>query len=396
MHLHGGSKMSNKRMVWIVAGVILLLGILISSVLSNQKQPMRRRPAARPKTVEVVMVKNGDIPTEVVMTGPLTAYDKVELYAEVSGVCLYTETRFKEGVRYQKEDVLIQMDDRVYKNNVLAQKSSLLNQITLLLPDLSIDFPESARRWEVYLDGFDLGQPLAPLPDVSSDQERYYIASRNIYNLYYSVKSMEETLAKYTLRAPFDGVVTEANINPGTLIRVGQKLGEFTNTELLEMEAAVNVRDAERLRVGQVVTLKSDVVPGAFEGSIVRINPVIDRSTMTSRVYIHTRDSRLTDGMYLTARVEAAPIRDAIAVLKDLVSEGRLFTVVDSTLVSTPVSVVAEMGDRVVVRGLADGAQILGEAWVEAREGARLPGATQSPQGIDDGAPESSADGGGR
>ena len=379
--------MWQKYKIWFIAGGILVVGILINNVLSNQKEPIRRRPAARPKAIAVVAVENSDIPTEVVMTGPVTAYDKVELYAEVSGVCLHTDTRFKEGVRYEKGDVLIQMDDRVYKNNVLAQKSSLLNQITLLLPDLSIDFPESAKRWETYLSGFHLGEPLASLPEAASDQERYYIASRNIYNLYYSVKSMEETLAKYTLRAPFDGVVIEANINPGTLVRMGQKLGAFTNTALLEMEAAVNVRDADRLRVGQTVALTSEVVPGAFDGRIVRINPVIDRNTMTSKVYIHTQDSRLTDGMYLTARTQAEPIADAFAVAKDLLMTGdRLYAVEDSVLVSRQVSVVAEIGDRVIVRGLADGTRILGEAWSEAREGARIPSAPAGrPQNRTDG-----------
>ena len=224
-----------KHKIWFITGVILIIGVIISNVLSRQKEPIRRRPSARPKAIRVVTIRNTNIPTEVRLTGPVTAYDKVELYAEVSGVCMHTETRFKEGVPYSEDDILIQIDDRVYRNNVLAQKSSLMNQITLLLPDLSIDFPESARRWENYLKAFDLEESLAPLPDVGSEQERYYIASRNIYNLYFTVKSMEETLAKYTLRAPFDGVVTD--IAPRSEI----KRGDVTYTvtiQLLDAEDA--------------------------------------------------------------------------------------------------------------------------------------------------------------
>ena len=43
---------------------------------------------------------------------------------------------------------------------------------------------------------------------------------------------MEATLDKYTIKAPFNVVVTQSNINPGTLVRNGQKLGEFINTYL--------------------------------------------------------------------------------------------------------------------------------------------------------------------
>lgn len=373
--------MQNKKRAWLLAGSIILVGVIISTVLSRQKEPMRRMPGnGGMKPVEVVTVRNGDIPLEIVMTGPLYAYDKVELYAEVSGVLQETPRRFKEGVRYEAGDTLIKIDDRVYNNNVLAQKGSLLNQITLLLPDLSIDFPQSGREWEDYLNAFDLEKPLKPLPEPASDQERYYIASRNIYNQYYAVKAMEETLFKYTLRAPFDGVVTEANMNPGTLVRVGQRIGVFTNTGLLEMEAAVGVREVDRLTVGQRVVLASEVVRGTFEGRIQRINPVIDPNSMTVKVFIHTKDPNLTDGMYITARVDAKPFRNAFAVKKDLILDGdRLYTVADSVLVSRSVTVIAEEGDRVIVRGLSDGQRILGEAWAEAREGARLPVAGPGP-----------------
>jgi len=373
--------MQNKKRAWLLAISILLLGIIINNVLSRQKQPMNRKPlGSKQKSVRILTVQNGDVPTTVYLTGPLYAYNKIELYAEVSGVLQETQKRFKEGFRYQKGDVLLKIDDRVYKNNMLAQKSGLLNQITLLLPDLSIDFPESAKNWEAYLETFDFDKPLEPLPNPDSNQERYYIAARNIYNQFFAVKAMEETLAKYTLRAPFNGVVTEANINPGTLVRTGQKLGAFASTSVLEMEGAVGIREVGRLRVGQEVTLTSEIIKGEFAGKIQRINPVIDRTTMTAKVFIHTRDTRLTDGMYLNARIQASPIKNAFAIPRYLVFDGdKIFTIENSVLAPKEVEIVAELGDQVIIRGLADGTRILGETWAEAREGVKLPSASKPP-----------------
>jgi multidrug efflux pump subunit AcrA (membrane-fusion protein) len=373
--------MKKSSMAWLLAVSILIVGIVISRVLSNQKKPMHRSPfISNSKPLKIIPVQYQDISSEIVMTGPLSAYDKIELYAEVSGVLMESQPRLKEGVRFKKGDVLLRMDDRVYRNTVLSQKSSLLNQITLLLPDLSIDFPESAKHWEAYLKTLQLEKSMAPLPEPSSEQERYYIASRNIYTQYYSVKGMEETLAKYALYAPFDGVVIQANINPGTLVRIGQKLGEFTNTELLEMEAAVGIREAKRLRIGQKVKLISEVIPGEFSGTIQRINPVIDRSTMTVKIYIHIRDSRLTDGMYLTARVQANPIRQTMSVQKDLlVGDNQLFTVEDSVLVLKSIEIITEEGDQLFIRGLEEGTLILAEVWTEARDGARIPKPSSPP-----------------
>ena len=312
------------------------------------------------------------------MSGPLYAYDKVEIFAEVSGVLLNIPKRFKAGNPFRKGEVLIKIDDRVYKNNVLAQKSSLLNQLTLLLPDLSIDFPKSSQQWETYLRSMNLQEELNPLPDPASDKERYYVASRNIYNQYYVIKGMETTLSKYTMRAPFDGVVSVSLINPGTLIRVGQKLGEFISTELYEMEASVTLFDANRLEKGQAVNLTSEDVQGTFTGHIRRINRVLDATSLTVKVYIHLKDSRLRDGMYMVARTEGKPISGAVAVTKDLLVENsHLFAVENSILVLKPIRVVAERGDTAIVRGLADGTKILGEVWAEAREGVEIP---QSPK----------------
>ena len=65
-----------------MAAGIILMAILISVLLSNQKEPLRRRPAMggiRP--LKLMTVQNQDIPLKILMTGPLYAYHRVDLYA---------------------------------------------------------------------------------------------------------------------------------------------------------------------------------------------------------------------------------------------------------------------------------------------------------------------------
>jgi hypothetical protein len=128
------------------------------------------------------------------------------------------------------------------------------------------------------------------------------------------------------------------------------------------------------------VKLKSEIIPGIFKGTIKRINPVIDRTTMTVKVFIHTRDSRLTDGMYLTANSDALPIKNAFKIKKDLlIGENQIYVIEDSVLVRQQVHIVDEKGDDVIINGLEDGTQILGEVWADAREGIKLPSIPQRP-----------------
>jgi membrane fusion protein (multidrug efflux system) len=376
--------MNKNKWIWAIAALMILAGLVIGNILSNQREPLKRKPEnGRQKPIPIITVQNRDINVPIEMSGPLYAYNKIEIYAEVSGILLNTPRHFKAGTSFKRDEILINIDDRVYKNSVLAQKSSLLNQLTLLLPDLSIDFPESTRRWETYLQTMDLNKELKPLPEPANDKERYFIAARNIYNQYFVIKGMETTLSRYIIRAPFDGVVTLSQINPGTLVRVGQKLGEFISTDVYEMEASVGLFDANRLKEGQKIELTCDDIQGTFEGEIKRINRVLDSESLTVKVYIKLKDPRLRDGMYLESSTDGEPVPNAVMISKDLiVDNNRIYAVENSVLVLKPVRVIAARGDRAIVRGLPDGTRILGEAWSEAREGVEIPQAAAPAGGI--------------
>ncbi|MBN2226408.1 MAG: HlyD family efflux transporter periplasmic adaptor subunit [candidate division Zixibacteria bacterium] len=366
--------MLNNKTTIIAVCAIIAVGFLLGGVLGNQKKPMRMRPTA-PSTgnLTTMSVHNGDVSTRFTAGGTLHALDKIDIYAEVTGVLLTTDKPFKAGRRYRAGEVIIHIDDEVYHNTLLAEKSNLLNQLTQLLPDLELDFPESVEKWTAFLNDFDLHEPLKPLPEAGDDRERNYIAARNIYSKYYSVKSMRATLDKYTIRAPYDGVVTESDINPGMLVRNGQKLGEFTGTGAFELEASVGINDVGHLHIGDRVTLTSDDVAGEFPGTIERINEKIDQSSQTVMIYIITEDKRLKDGMYITAEMSTIPIPDAIQVSRELLVGGdRLYTIQDDRLVLQKVEVMVDDNDQVVVTGLADGTVLLTEVVEDAYDGMPL------------------------
>jgi len=366
--------MEKKYKQWLLVPLILITGMVVNKVLSNQKHEMKRKPKGNhQKMVSLITVKNTDIRVPIRLTGLLNAYNKAEIHAEVSGVLLETPKRLKTGYFYRKGDVLALIDDRVFKNNVWSQKSELLNQITKLIPDLAIDYPQSADIWKSYLRDFQLDTPMAPLPETANSTERYYIASRNLYTRFYAVRSMEETLAKYRIIAPFDGVVTDAKINPGTLIRTGTRIATLTGSGHFEMEAFARPKQAMRLKIGQKAILKSEDMAGEFMAKITRINNVIDAS-QTIRVFLETSDKRLRDGLYLSAEITIEPVKAAIRLPKTLLVKGNnIFAVVNGTLELVPVKIRAKDGDFIIVQGLANGSKILSERFSGARAGMKLP-----------------------
>jgi len=352
-----------KLQPYIIALGIIVAGVVIGRMLGSSRGEEGSAPKTRSsRMLDVVEVFNGTVLRDVRMSGKALALRRIELYAEVGGVFVDAGQPFREGTVFRKGETMFGIRDNVYRNSVLAEKSELLNQLTLLLPDLLIDFPQEATIWKEYLEAFGIDKPLAPLPEVRDNRLRNYIAARGIYNKFFAVRSMEETLGKYRLKAPFDGVVTLSSFNPGMLVRTGQKIGEFADPSVFEVQAAVNVRDAGAVRPGDRVELRSDDFTGVADGTVARVNQAIDPQTQTVGVYIEVADSRVREGMYLHTSI-AVPVENALELSRSLLrDEDRIFVVRDSVLTLEAVDVVAAYGQKAIVRGLPEGSVILAES----------------------------------
>ncbi len=67
--------MLNKKRMWLSAGIIIVLGMIISGMLSRQKETIRRRPSAvRQNPIKILTVKNGDVQLPIDITGGIAVF----------------------------------------------------------------------------------------------------------------------------------------------------------------------------------------------------------------------------------------------------------------------------------------------------------------------------------
>jgi len=363
------------RRIGIFAGLVILLGSFAASrFLSQQKEPPQRQVAGnKTKAVDTLHLRNADVPTTLQVQGELKAYDKIDIFSEVSGTLESTSRPFKEGTYFPEGAVLIKVNKEEAKLSLLSQKSSLLNAITQLMPDLKIDYAESYGQWKAYLDDFEVEAPIQPFPEPLNEQEKYFIASRNLYSQYYNIKSAEERLDKYTLHAPFSGVITSASINSGAVVRVGQKLGELMNSYNYELEATVALRDLKYIAVGNPVELYSEDIEGSWKGRIRRISNQVDQGTQTVRVFISVKGKDLRENMYLRGDVTASTVRNAFELPRNLLMDQQaVFVVRDSFLRLEEVDVVKITNEAAIIKGLPDGTPLLAQPIPDAFDGMKV------------------------
>ncbi|MCK5441367.1 MAG: HlyD family efflux transporter periplasmic adaptor subunit [Maribacter sp.] len=360
-----------RKIILSILGVLIIVAsVFFAKMIVDSKSNVRPIAKKVVKTVFAEKAKNGTVPIIVPANGNLIAKRRMELYAEVQGVFKRGNKLFRTGQAYLKGEAIIRIDASEYTASVQSAKSNLYNQLTSIMPDLRLDYPEIFPKWQTYLSGFDMGKSTPTLPEMSSDKEKFFITGRGILTTYYNVKNLEQRLSKYRITAPFSGVLTDALVTEGTLIRSGQKLGEFINTDVYELEVSVSKTFSDLLKVGEQVKLKNLNGTRTYTGTVARINGSVDQATQTIKAFIEVKDSNLREGMYLEASLNAREETNAIEIDRNLLLEDdKIFVVRDSLLDVIDVRPVYFSNKKVVLKEVPEETMILTRPMMGAYSG---------------------------
>ena len=354
----------------VAGGLIIFFSLYFAGLIAGSKTEGRPHSPKVVKTVFVDTIKNGVVPIVLPANGNLKAKKRVELYAEVQGVFRPGSKLFRTGQEYTSGQTLIRIDANEYYASVQSAKSNLYNLLTSIMPDLRLDYPDIYPKWQAYLNNFDLEKTTPELPELTSEKEKFFITGRGVISNYYNVKNLEQRLSKYTISAPFNGVLTDALVTEGTLIRVGQKLGEYINTGVYELEVSVSKTYGDFLRVGKKVELSNLDKTQNYIGEVSRVNGRVDQNSQTITVFIEVSADNLKEGQYLEANLQAKEEPAAIELDRSLLLEGnQIFVVRDSVLDLIDVNPVYFTDKKVVLKNVPDGEVVVVKALTGAYAG---------------------------
>lgn len=362
----------NKKLIRNIAlaVVILIVGLTVKNKLSGMATKVEIKEDKTAPMVNVFSAIPDTVGLSLELYGKLNAVNRVDLLAEVSGSFVGGDRDFLEGMAFKKGEVMIQLDNAEAKANAMSLKGNFINSILGILPDIKMDYAEDYDRFEAYYNGLSLSSTLPALPEAAGTLEKFLIA-RGIQSAYYQVKSAEERLAKFSIRAPFDGVVAVANVKRGNLVSPGRALGTFVGTGTFEIKSAVTLAYADELSVGQKVQFTSPDVAGNWTGTIDRISPVVDAASQSINVIANVRGKDLREGMYLTGAIKGVEVYDALSLPAYMVFDNEyVYTVEnDSVLQKTKIQVVEWLDDQIIITGIGPGTTMVDAPTLKAAAG---------------------------
>jgi membrane fusion protein, multidrug efflux system len=320
-------------------GVVVLAAFLIVTLI------VRPGLGSGPEEAEVatdVAVHIGTV-TKATLHRYVTAYGYVEpapataarpaggamISTFVGGVL--TSIECVEGSRVTRGDVLFRLDSRMA--TVAVRKAQQ-----------EVDFAEKTYERQQAL--------------ISSDgtsQRALLEARQRLDDARSNLASAETELAYLNIAAPITGTVTRIDARVGQFVDANAVLAEVVDLGRLVVTAAVPVREAGGLRVGQPVFIGSD--SSALHGTLTVVGRDVDTSTGTYRVQASIPSSAgFTPGQFMDIRIVTEEHPDVLAVpevsLVTRTGEGSWIVVVDGEqAVRRPVMPGLREGGMVEVSG---------------------------------------------
>ena len=347
----------------------------------------------RPKAVEVHTViareaaSTGGDRTVLNASGYVTARREATVSSKITGKV--TEVLVEEGMSVKEGQILARLDDTNVKASLHLARAqwesaqSALEETRVRLKEAEqelqrqIDLARGKVATQADYDHASAAA-LAYKARLAQQQADATVAER-------TVAIWQQQLEDTIIRAPFAGIVTSKNAQPGEMISP-MSSGGFTRTgictivdmESLEIEIDVNESYINRVQPGQPVEATLDAYADwKIPCKVIAIIPTADRdkSTVKVRVGFEKLDPRILPDMAVkvafreaagtapavvrTVLVPKAAIRqqdgrDVVLVVQGGRAERRAVTVASTSANETEISAGLAAGERVVVEGPGD------------------------------------------
>jgi len=287
------------RKALMIVGVALLVllaagGITLISRANHEEALAKETERDTVPTVAVVHPLAEKPDEELVLPGSLLAYEESPIYARTNG---YLVRWYKDiGSRVEAGDLLATIDTPEIDQE-LNQSRAARQQIVAQLELAKI----SAERWENLRKSDSVSAQEADQQTSSYKQAQANLAAADA-----NVRRLEQLEGFKKVYAPFSGVLTKRNVDPGALINAGagaagRELFDIARVDPLRVYTSVPQAYAPYIKVGALTYVTLQEFPGQkFSAKVARTAESIDPNTRTllTEVDVPNRDGRLLPGSF--------------------------------------------------------------------------------------------------
>jgi len=350
--------MTKRGILTIVA--ILAVLVLIGWVLQNNKKKNAETTAVVASgssgavSINTEKVTTAAINLDFSSNGTFAANQDLTLSAENSG---------------RVSRVLVDEGSRVSKGQIVARIDAELLNVDV--ETAQANYQTAVKDLERYESSFKTG---------GVTQQQLDNARLNVSTSRARLQSANRKSGDANIKAPISGIINKRFIEQGSFVNAGTQLFEIVDVSKLKLKVTVNENQVVNLKIGDKVSIKSNVFPkSSFSGKVSFIAPKADNS-LNFPVEIEVSNnagSELKAGMYGTAVFDFADQDAVLTVARTAfvgsVNSNKVYVLDGNKAKERQVISGRTFGNRVeVLEGLKEGETVITSGQINLVDGTEV------------------------
>jgi len=366
-----------RRLLHVAVTIILVvMGVAGMRALTASKAELeKRKPSAPIPLVRTIGVTVGPHVVTVRGEGTVRPLQEIQLVPEVDGKVVDVSPALVDGGEFRKGEVLLCIDPVDYQLAVTLAEAKVKDAES----NLQLAEEEAAAAEEEWLVLYN-GNPEADLepPPLVAKEPQLAAAQARLAANRADLRKAQLNLERTQLVAPFDGRVSQENVDLGQYVSPGQPLATLYSTEAAEVVIPLEDESLFWFHVpgftdgqgpGSPATVRVSIGGRdlAWAGTVVRAEGRLDERTRMINVIVRVDKPYITRpplamGLFVTVEIEGRDLPAAAVIPRPALHEDDVVWVVDeeNRLRFRKVDVARVQGGQVVVQaGLKDGERVV-------------------------------------
>lgn len=347
------SKEALRPVLIVGAGILLAVGMIAS-----RGEAEKTDVVIKPLLVETIELERTDVAIPVRGTGTVIAAQQVALMPQVAGKIIDVDSRLMPGGRFSAGEVMARIEPRDHQA-ALDQARSNAQRAELELALEQGRNEVANREWELLRD--DGTQP----SELALRKPQLALAKQSATAANGALTAAQLNFSRTRLRAPFNAIVLEDQIDLGQVVGPGNPVATLVGTDRLWVNVSLPLAELDVLQfesrdgVGSTATVIQRLADGrqlTFEGTALQMGGTLDPATRQAQVTVaidnpfdqETSPLPLLPGAYVEVIFAGMTAKSVVQIPRSALHNGDTAWVsVDGTL--TPRTVTLSGGDAETV-----------------------------------------------
>jgi RND family efflux transporter MFP subunit len=360
-----------KTFQFILALALIIAGIIGFKAMLASKPSLEKTKQVAPLPIARTMTVNTG-PMQITLTGHGTVrpVEEIKLVPQVSGKVVWISPALVNGGSFKNGDLLLSIDPADYEIAVTLKEASVKNAESIF--KLTIEESEASRHeWAQINPDIEPPALVAKTPQLAAVQAKLEAEKANL-------KKAQLQLERTKLRAPFNGRVSNENVDMGQYVSPGQSLATLYATDAAEIVVPMEDRDLFWFNVpgftmddpeGSAAEVSGQVAGQKlfWKGRVVRSEGEVNERTRMVHVVVqvekpYAKKPPLAVGVFVTVNIKGSFLEKAVIIPRSALHPDNKVWVVDEkgNLEFRDVDIARFSTRGVVIQGgLSDGEQIV-------------------------------------